>query len=427
MKSKKSMENKIKKDLNFIASETLKKRLLTDVLNTHQKLTQINLPENRLNIWRIIMKNKISKIASAAVILIAVALSVTIIDRLTTPAWAIEQTIQALKETKSVIISGTTVYDSSNYLEFKCWVKFDSENNNLLMRFESPREIVVVRGDKAYSRKPGSKRVQVFEGSSIRNNLTLCSEIIELSPWLKGKIMKSFKLLAHDWQEEFLTDEKTGREIVSVNCSFKKIDASFAFVFDVESKLIIEGKQWNNPNYKDPVNIYANSFVYNEDIPDETFNFEMPENAKVIHIVNDPEKQRQAKNLMDKAENLFHKERKYAEALELYKQVYEKYPDLNNGTYAANALMMTGICYSWLNQPEKGIEAFLTEIEEYGHLGGMEATYLYLGDAYFETGQKEKGIEAFENCLKVGEGTRDPDKFPLKNARETIEKLKVEN
>ncbi len=41
--------------------------------------------------------------------------------------------------------------------------------------------------------------------------------------------------------------------------------------------------------------------------------------------------------------------------------------------------------------------------------------------------QPEKDIEAFETCLNVGEGKYDPDKFPLKNAREAIEKLKAKN
>ena len=43
-----------------------------------------------------------------------------------------------------------------------------------------------------------------------------------------------------------------------------------------------------------------------------------------------------------------------------------------------------------------------------------------------DTGQKEKALEAFENCLKAGEGTRDPEKFPLKNAREFIASIKGE-
>ena len=48
------------------------------------------------------MKNKSTKMASAAVILLAVGLSLTVFSWLTTPAWAIDQTVQALKKTKSI-------------------------------------------------------------------------------------------------------------------------------------------------------------------------------------------------------------------------------------------------------------------------------------------------------------------------------------
>jgi hypothetical protein len=35
-----------------------------------------------------------------------------------------------------------------------------------------------------------------------------------------------------------------------------------------------------------------------------------------------------------------------------------------------------------------------------------------------------KALEAFENCLKAGEGVRDPGAFPLKDAREAIAGIK---
>jgi hypothetical protein len=60
---------------------------------------------------------------------------------------------------------------------------------------------------------------------------------------------------------------------------------------------------------------------------------------------------------------------------------------------------------------------------EYPHLKyQLASTYWYLGSAYLETGQKERAVEAFKSCLEVGQGLRDPDKFPMKDARKCIEK-----
>ena len=119
---------------------------------------------------------------------------------------------------------------------------------------------------------------------------------------------------------------------------------------------------------------------------------------------------------------MFHKDKKYAEAIELYWQVYNAYPTLSIGE---EALMMIGICHDWLKQPEKAIEVFQKAIREFPDLKGwIEATWFYLGTEYRQIGQKDKALEAFENCLAVGAGVRDPERFPLKNAREAIAKIK---
>ncbi len=132
----------------------------------------------------------------------------------------------------------------------------------------------------------------------------------------------------------------------------------------------------------------------------------------------------QARALFDQAENLFHKEKKYAEAIEIYWQVYYTYPKLN---VAEEALMMIGICHDWLGQPEEEIAVLEKAVREYPHLRGwVESTWFYLGSAYLKVGQEEKALAAFENCLAVGEGVRDPEKFPLKNAREAIAEIKGE-
>ena len=64
-------------------------------------------------------------------------------------------------------------------------------------------------------------------------------------------------------------------------------------------------------------------------------------------------------------------------------------------------------------------------IREYPYLKGwIDATWYYLGREYMDIGQKEKAVDAFENCLAAGEGVRDPEKSPLKDAREAIAGVK---
>ena len=75
------------------------------------------------NIWRIIMNSKITKLATAAVVILAVVVGVTLIDRSATPAYAIEQTIQAMRSISSVH-AYCTDWDGS---KGETWVQIDPE------------------------------------------------------------------------------------------------------------------------------------------------------------------------------------------------------------------------------------------------------------------------------------------------------------
>ena len=87
---------------------------------------------------------------------------------------------------------------------------------------------------------------------------------------------------------------------------------------------------------------------------------------------------------------------------------------------------MIGICYNKQRQYDEAIEAFEKSIREYGDLKGwIETTYFYLGLTYIETGEDEKALHAFQNCILTGQFVREPDKFPLKQAHDYIEQLKA--
>jgi tetratricopeptide (TPR) repeat protein len=267
------------------------------------------------------------------------------------------------------------------------------------MRFESEKQIIVVRGTKAWAYWHDENAAKVYEdvttSDDMMRDLRFWSKIGQLNPWITGKMLATLKSFADDWQEIYAKDEQTGQDRVFVNCSYKPLSSSFWFVCDPESKLIVEGKYW---------------------ISDGVFDFQIPEGAKII----ERKEQNEADNLFARGEKLFEEE-KPVQAIKVYKEVYEKYPNLN---VAETALMMIGICYDHLGQYEKAIDTYQKSIREYGHLKGwIESTHFYLGCAYMKTGQNDKALQAFQNCILMGEGIRDSDKFPLKHARERIEKL----
>jgi outer membrane lipoprotein-sorting protein len=52
--------------------------------------------------------------------------------------------------------------------------------------------------------------------------------------------------------------------------------------FDVESKLLVSFKQWENANWEGPATLVVEKITYYENLPDDLFEFEIPEGATVI-------------------------------------------------------------------------------------------------------------------------------------------------
>ena len=269
-----------------------------------------------------------------------------------------------------------------------------------------------------------------MEGATIQN-MQFWYEVMELSPWLTGKMLKMLKSIASDWQETYGKHEKTGRDSVLVECSYKKLQASFWFVFDIESKLILEGKHWMNTERQGSPNLHATNFIYNQEISEEMFEFEIPDDAQVLNLKKVGKSLKEAQNDYSDALELswqafdLLKKQKYAESIEIFRRVYEEYSYLE---IAPDALMWLGVCHAEMEQYEKGIDLFEKAIKEYPNFKNkLVDVYCHLGYTYLKTGQRDKALEAFKNCLHVGKDIRDPQESQsLKEAQRFIEKIEAE-
>jgi tetratricopeptide (TPR) repeat protein len=410
-------------------SAAMDERILCDASISMKQAVAANQRVYRTSLWRIIMKSRRRKLATTAVIIFAVVLSVTILDRATTPAWAIGQTVEALKHVNGLVMSGTAHWDTTS-IPFKIWIRPSKDNKDSFdMRSECEESIYVVRGKRAWAYWPDENLVKVYDDVTtsygMMRDLQFWYDLAQLNPWITGKVLAAIKWVADDWKEVYGRDERTGRDCVFVTCSYKP-KSKFWLVCDLKTKLVVEAKYWNwsCADMEGPPACHATSFAYKEKISDEIFEFQIPEGVKVIYKAQERKEIEESEALSNQAENLFHNEKKYAEALEVYQQVYDRFPKLN---IAEEALMMIGLCHRLLGQHEKEIEAYQKAVSEYPNLKGLiETTYFYLGRAYMEKGQIEKALDAFEKCLAAGQGVRKPEQFPLKDAREYIAKIKTE-
>ena len=364
------------------------------------------------------MRTKTIKLATAAAILVTAGILMTF-DRFINTAWSVEQTIAAIQRVKSMQIKGTALWGPDSepeIVDFNFWILSPGENSEpLKMRFECEKRIIVVRGNVAYECRPDEKVARVKHGPDI-DGLKYWYKAAELSPWLTGKMLETLRLFSDDWNQTAQKDTDSGQEQIVVTCSYHPSNTSFLIVVDPKTKLMQTAKLWQNLKQEGKPDIDAQTFIYNKDMPDELF--EIPPG---MTVVNEKEIE-DSKALFNRGEDLFHKEMKYVEAIAVYQQVYEKFPDMN---IAETALMMIGLSHHRLKQYDKEIEAYEKAVSEYpDHKGWIESTYFYLGRAYMDIGQRETALDAFEKCLAAGQGIRKPDQFPLKDARMCIAKIK---
>jgi len=429
-KIKRLMREAFRQASDEAVTSALDDRTLNEASVAMRRAVAVHQPVGRLAIWRTIMKNRRTRLATGAAIAAAVVLSVAVMDWLAPPAWAIGQTVKALKSVRSVVIRGIG-YDDGAAAPFTFWIRPSGDGGEGLdMRLECEFQTMVVRGKKAWMYLPDKNVVMIYDDVTtsygMMRDLQWWYDVAALNPWITGKVLAAAKHVAEDWEEVYGPDERTGRDCVFVKCAYGA-QSSFWFVCDLETKLIVEAKYWNwsSPDPEGPPACHATSFAYNEDLDDSLFEFQMPEGVRIIDKGKIRKIEQEARVLSDRAERLF-MERKYAASIEAYQQVYDRFPDLTDGVPASTALCMMGAAYRMLGEPAKVVEVLQRQLTEYGHLEGCESQYYSLGRAYLDLGDKEKALKAFEDCLAIGAGRHGPDEFPLKHAREYIERIKME-
>ncbi len=245
-----------------------------DRLEEELLATMRNQPRQE-KVWRIIMKSTITKFAAAAVIIVAAIAGITIVEKTTKPAWAIEQTVNVLKNFNAIHCSGTMLDEQGKEVFFEAWAKANKDqtaSDNFRIE-DSTGQIEVVSKTKRYTYDPQTNTVNITEGYGPAIGI-----------WWGANFFESMKKMSVDWKESYGTDPATGRERVFVTGSHPATPSprSFWIEFDVESKLPISFKQWENMSWRGAPRFYVTSITYLDDLPDEMFRFETPEGAKVV-------------------------------------------------------------------------------------------------------------------------------------------------
>ena len=272
---------KLVKNINIDTNAKMDEEVLGEVVKAFEKSKGKKTSAIEQNIWRIIMKSKITKLAAAAVIIVAVILSITFLDKSVTPAYGIEQTIEAFKNVHSVYVEATNRNEKVIPYNIKMWARRGEDGKFFFgdFRQESSYGDTIVANEMenlTYCYYPSTKEVYIYEGLT-----ETIGSFLDINFFLYlQEEMKDVKM-------EYGKDEVTGKEIVSLSFrgteKYQKSSGKCGvIIFDLESKLPSRIKLWDNPDFqRDPFTVWT-LIVYNPKVREDIFKFEIPEDATVI-------------------------------------------------------------------------------------------------------------------------------------------------
>ena len=165
--------NDIIKKLQLRASADLDARVHDDISGALAGYEKMQSVRSEPNIRRKIMESKASKLAAAAVILIAVAISVTILDKSAAPAYAIEQTIEA---NRGLWFIHLKIEPSTEGHVDEIWVQFDDNRQLTHLRMNFPDKEVVWYEGKAEVWFKAKKHILVLREKDMLARLRMSYE-----------------------------------------------------------------------------------------------------------------------------------------------------------------------------------------------------------------------------------------------------------
>ncbi len=246
-------------------------------------------PESQLlGIRRIIMKSRIAKLATAAMVILAFVLSITILNRSASPAWAIEQSIEAVSQYGAIFVEGsqserTWRKDGSSELKpSKSWA-VANEDQTTVKKYRAEVDgvpIITTNGQKTWRYDLQTNSVHV------ENRPYVASEC-----WFGSQLLDQLKVF-HDsgvitrWEVTYGKDPVTAksRAFLAIAWLDERYNGprSLWLEFDMESKLLVSLKQWENASWDGPATLLGEKITYYENLPDDLFEFEIPAGATVI-------------------------------------------------------------------------------------------------------------------------------------------------
>ncbi len=233
------------------------------------------------------MRHPITKYAIAAVLVLAAMVGFSIYSRTGSVMWALDQSIEALSEYNAVIVEGwdsERTWRQDGSLEPRPAEMWAVANADQTMVEKYRHEIdgvptLVTNGEKTWRYDPQTNTVRIENRPYIASECWFSQLLDQL------KDFRGAGVITH-WEEAYGKDPATGKQRVFLTLAW--LDGrwngprSLWLEFDLESKLLVSLKQWENAGWEGPPSLIVERITYHESLPDDLFGFEIPEGATVV-------------------------------------------------------------------------------------------------------------------------------------------------
>jgi len=272
MKSLKDIQ-KIVSQFNIKPRPEMRSKVLGKALEI-----QNNGSTSGVHTWRLIMNKPITKITTVAAVLVIIASAVIILDHVAKPAYAIQQTIEALRSIRTVHILARG-WDNE---PMDVWMKINPETGkpdhtylktSLMYNGKTFEYIIISTPTVSYKFNVTENVVKILDGQLLQTSL---------------EFDRIFESVAENLGENESVEIYRGK-------SPKSCDDVVVLLLQSQDKIT---KLFIDPDTKLPINIETfgpraqndlkrtEEIAYNKPIPSGLFDFEIPQNAKVINITD---------------------------------------------------------------------------------------------------------------------------------------------
>ena len=229
------------------------------------------------------MKSPITKLATAAVIVVCIALTIVFMEKSITPAYSVEQTLQAMQDLRTMYM----VCKDWSGNEFEMWIKLNPDTGIpeyiRSYRPESKR-LNISRPDTSYQYHERANQVHINSGKLYYMDMAparILEQLLQSSQEEPDSIV-----IFHEH------DPKSKKNLIVIIT--RGDGQSYKFYIDPDTKLPVR-MQGLEDNTLGAVIRDIEKIDFNVDLPEGIFDFEIPQGARIIDldhnlkILNDPQ------------------------------------------------------------------------------------------------------------------------------------------